>query len=99
MIEEEQRSVIVPFDAEGERLLKALAAIEKPPRDIMQTLQRHVVTLRDWPFAALKVACAVQPVGRHADIWQLVPSESLYRDDLGLTSDDPTFRAAGDNIV
>ena len=99
MIEEEQRSVIVPFDAEGRELLDQLAAIEKPPREIMRPLQRHVVTLWDRPFCALVAAGSVQRVGRHEDIWELVPTKSLYRDDLGLTSDDPTYRSATDNII
>jgi CRISPR-associated endonuclease/helicase Cas3 len=97
MIEEEQRTVIVPFDEDGRRLLRGLAAAERPPREIMRKLQRHVVTLRDRPFASLVVAGAVQKVGQHDGLFQLV-NERLYRDDMGLTFDDPTFRAAEDSI-
>ena len=98
MIEDGQQAVIVPFDDVAKDALRTLRHAPCPPRDVMRRLQRRTVSLRDGSFRALLTAGAVQPVGTHDDIFELV-STQLYDDYLGLTSDDPTFREADDNVV
>jgi CRISPR-associated endonuclease/helicase Cas3 len=99
MIDDESEPVLIPFDDEARRLLGVLRAFEdRPPRDVMRKLQSYVVGLRTRELAGLVASGAVQPVGRHERLFELV-AEGLYRADVGLLFEDPTERSPTSNIV
>ena len=99
MIDDESEPVLIPFDDEARRLLGALRSFEdRPPRDVMRKLQSYVVGLRTRELAGLVASGAVQTVGRHERLFELV-AEGLYRGDVGLGFDDPTMRSARSNVV
>jgi len=98
MIDDEAEPVLIPFDDEARRLLAALRAADRPPREVMRGLQQYFVGLRRPQLATLLATGAVQLVGLHEAIYELV-SENLYLDDIGLVFDDPTARSIEDNII
>lgn len=99
MIDDASDPVLIPFDDEARRLIGVLRSLEdRPPRDVMRKLQSYVVGLRTRELAGLLASGAVQAVGRHERLFELVATE-LYSDDVGLLFDDPTARSAKSNIV
>jgi CRISPR-associated endonuclease/helicase Cas3 len=99
MIDDESEPVLIPFDNEARRLLGVLRSFEdRPPRDVMRKLQSYVVGLRTRELAGLVASGAVQPVGRHERLFELVAGD-LYREDVGLLFEDPTTRTAASNIL
>jgi geranylgeranyl pyrophosphate synthase len=64
--------------AEARRLLGALRSFEdRPPRDVMRKLQSYVVGLRTRELAGLVASGAVQTVGRHERLFELVAGGAL----------------------
>lgn len=99
MIDDESEPVLIPFDDEARRLLDVLRSIDnRPPRDVMRKLQSYVVGLRARELAGLVASGAVQKVGAHERLFELV-ARDLYRKDVGLVFEDPTQRTAESNIV
>ena len=100
LIEDGMLPILIPFDADARRLLKDLATTERIG-DVARRLQPYVVQVPPGQFARLYGAGVVQPVAPQRfgeQFWALV-SDSLYRLDVGLTWDDPTYRAAEANII
>ncbi len=99
MIEDESEPVVIPFDDEARRPLCFLRTLDdRPPRDVMRKLQSYVVGLRTRELAGLVASGAVQPVGRHERLFELVASD-LYRENVGLVFEDPTTRTAESNVI
>jgi CRISPR-associated endonuclease/helicase Cas3 len=100
LIDDGMPPILIPFDADARLLLKDLATTERVG-EVARGLQPYVVQLPPGQFARLCAAGAVQPVAKHRfgeQFWELA-SDSLYRPDVGLALDDPTYRAAEANII
>jgi CRISPR-associated endonuclease/helicase Cas3 len=100
MIEEGMMPVIVPFDVEAEELA---ARLHVAPRvgAIARKLQRYVVQIPPKALAALLAAGSVAEVAppESEQRFHVLTNKGLYRDDVGLTWDDPTWREAEALIV
>ncbi|MGH6942823.1 MAG: CRISPR-associated helicase Cas3' [Geminicoccaceae bacterium] len=100
LIEDGMLPILIAFDDEARRLLKDLETTERVG-EVARGLQPYVVQVPPGQFACLCAAGVVQPVARERfgeQFWALV-NESLYRPDIGLTWDDPTYRTAEANII
>ena len=101
LIETSMVPVIVPYagiNGGGEvvnDLLEKLE-IEERPGQIARQLQPYTVEVPSHARSALRQAGAVAPVreDRFGDQFMLLTNKYLYRQDVGLTWDDPTFRQA-----
>jgi CRISPR-associated endonuclease/helicase Cas3 len=95
MIEDAMAPVIVPWDQEALALVRAL---EHAPRigGIARRLQPYTVGVPRPVRASLVAAGAVQPVRQddHPDQFAVLANMGLYRHDVGLTWDDPSFMDA-----
>jgi CRISPR-associated endonuclease/helicase Cas3 len=100
LIEDGMLPILIPFDAEARRLLKDLQTTERVG-EVARRLQPYVVQVPPGQFARLCAAGVVQPVApqRFGEQFYVLVNESLYRPDVGLTWDDPTYRAAEANII
>jgi CRISPR-associated endonuclease/helicase Cas3 len=100
LIEDGMLPILIPFDRRSRHLLGKLRHAERAGR-LARALQPYVVQLPPGQFNRLRADDAVQPVARDRfgeQFWELV-NESLYHRDIGLTSSDPTYRAAEANII
>ena len=107
LIETPMRPVIIPYSSSGangrrttnaktaSRLLDKLAWVERAG-GIARDLQPYVVQVPPFVRNALLTAGAVTHVQeeRFADQFAVLANTDLYRPDVGLTWDDPTFRSA-----
>ena len=100
LIEDGMLPILIPFDANARRLLKELETTERVG-EVARCLQPYVVQVPPGQFARLCAAGVVQPVApqRFGEQFCALVSDSLYRPDVGLTWDDPTYRAAEANII
>jgi CRISPR-associated endonuclease/helicase Cas3 len=94
-IEDLMTPIIVPIDPTAEESLKALEHADRPGRHARR-LQRYTVGLPPRALSALIAAQAARVVREDAFGEQFVALAdlSLYRGDVGLTWDDPTFLLA-----
>ena len=106
LVETAMRPVIVPYSSSSSRgavdnaktvksLLDKLERAERPGR-IARDLQPYVVQVPPFVREALLAADAVTHVRaeRFADQFFVLTNTDLYRPDVGLAWDDPTFREA-----
>ena len=84
---------------EVEKLLDELRWVKYPGR-IARHLQPYVVTIPQYVRNALRAAGAVEVIREEdfAEQFVVLSNRDLYRDDVGLMWDDPTFREAEANI-
>lgn len=87
-----QIPVIIPFDDDARGRIKQLEFSEGAA-GIARQLQRYIVQIPRRAYEALSKAGAVQPIqpSRWGDQFVQLTNEGLYRPDVGLTWDDPTF--------
>jgi CRISPR-associated endonuclease/helicase Cas3 len=100
LIEDGMLPILIPFDADARTLLKNLGTTDRVG-ETARGLQPYVIQVQPGQFAGLRTAGVVQPVAPHRfgeQFWALV-SEGLYREDVGLTWDDPAYRGAEENVV
>jgi CRISPR-associated endonuclease/helicase Cas3 len=100
LIEDGMLPILIPFDDRARALLKELMSADQVG-EIARRLQPYVVQVPPGQFARLCGAGVVQRVAPERfgeQFWMLV-SESLYRDDVGLTWEDPSYRSAEANII
>jgi CRISPR-associated endonuclease/helicase Cas3 len=94
IIEDGMKAVLIPFDADAERLITKLKVADDVGR-LARKLQPYIVNVPDKAFRELRRTDAVQPVNEARFGEQFCKLEApLYRDDVGLLWDDPTFRDA-----
>ena len=98
MIDETMDPVIVPWDARAEDALDRLAHAERPPRDVLRTLQQYVVPIPTKDRAALIATGAAVTVGpnRNGNTFVRLPDLAMYDPMMGLQLLDRTAEA---NIV
>ena len=87
VIRDGQESIIIPWNEEGERLVGALRYAEYPG-GLLRRLQRYVVQV---PPQVLSLLVAVGSVEKVQERFNVLINMDLYRDDLGLCPEDPTF--------
>jgi hypothetical protein len=92
--------VLIPFDDEVRQLLEELETTERVG-EIARRLQPYVVQIYPIQLARLCGPGVVQPVApeRFGEQFCALVRKSLYRDDVGLTWDDPSYRSAEENIL
>jgi CRISPR-associated endonuclease/helicase Cas3 len=101
LIENEMESLVVPWrdgqdpDDDARSLIRELRQTNFP-FSTARKLQRYTIQVYRRTLAKLQAAGVVETV---ADRFHILINDSLYRDDLGLCSEDPTFREQEDNIV
>jgi CRISPR-associated endonuclease/helicase Cas3 len=100
LIEDGMLPILIPFDALAGTLLKDLETTERVG-GTARSLQPYVVQVPPGQFARLCAAGVVQPVAPHrfGEQFCALVNESLYRDDVGLTWDDPSYRSVEANVV
>jgi CRISPR-associated endonuclease/helicase Cas3 len=100
MIEEGMMPVVVPLDAEAEGLVGDLHVAPRVGA-IARKLQRYVVQIPPKALCSLLAAGSVAEVAPPGSEqrFHVLTNKGLYRDDVGLTWDDPTWREAGALIV
>ena len=96
MIEDTMGPIIIPYDDAARRLVQALEHAPHIGR-IMRGLQAYTVGVPRRVRAALIASGAVMPFRQmdFPDQFALLANMDIYRADVGLTWDDPTFRTAG----
>lgn len=101
MIETTMSPVIVPYrglsgdDSAADRLIDDLERVERPGR-LARRLQPYMAQVPERTLGALRAAGAVKLV-RESEFgaqFAVLRNADLYRCDIGLTWDDPTFRDA-----
>ena len=95
LIDNNQRSVIIPRDDEARRAIQDFAfAIS--PGGIARKLQLYTVQVPHNGFRALEKVGAIAPIepDKFNDQFMLLVNEDLYDDALGLNWSDPTFMRA-----
>jgi CRISPR-associated endonuclease/helicase Cas3 len=102
IIADGMETLIVPYrppcipreQSEVEALMNELRD-DGPSASLARQLQQYTVQV--WPrtLAGLLAAGVVETV---ADAFLVLTNDSIYRDDLGLCPDDPTFRNQEDNV-
>ncbi|MCL7930334.1 CRISPR-associated helicase Cas3' [Halomonas llamarensis] len=95
LIDNNQRSVIIPRDDDARKAIKDLAFAISPGR-IARKLQLYTVQVPQNGFRALEKAGAIAPIepDKFNDQFMLLINEDLYDDALGLNWSDPTFMRA-----
>jgi CRISPR-associated endonuclease/helicase Cas3 len=94
LIENEMESLIIPYNEQARNLIRELRHTDFPAA-AARKLQRYTVQVYRSTLAGL---CAAGVVEIIEDRFQVLMNESLYRDDLGLCPEDPTFRDQEDNV-
>jgi len=94
IIKDGQQAVIVPQDKEATRLADSLGFAEHAG-GILRRLQRHTVQVHPRVLSSLIAGGAVEIV---AEKYVVLRNTDIYRDDLGLCPDDPTFREV-ENLI
>ncbi|WP_301585511.1 CRISPR-associated endonuclease Cas3'' [Halomonas alkaliantarctica] len=92
LIDNNQRSVIIPRDADARKAIKELA-FASSPGGIARKLQLYTVQVPHNGFRALEKVSAIAPIepDKFNDQFMLLVNEDLYHDALGLNWSDPTF--------
>jgi CRISPR-associated endonuclease/helicase Cas3 len=100
LVESAMLPVLIPFDDEVWQLLEELETTERVG-EIARRLQPYVVQIYPIQLARLRGPGVVQPVApeRFGEQFCALVRKSLYRDDVGLTWDDPSYRSAEENIL
>lgn len=94
LIEDENFSVVVPYDEQACKLIERLKFAEFPTAAIRK-LQPYVVQVRKWTFAGMVNAGVVETIKSQ---FYVLTNDSLYRDNLGLCPENFTFRNQEDNV-
>jgi CRISPR-associated endonuclease/helicase Cas3 len=99
LIENDMESLIIPWhdgsDDDTRDLIRELRHADFPA-SMARKLQRYTIQVYRRTLAGLRAAGVVETV---AERFYILTNDSLYRDDLGLCPEDPTFREQEDNIV
>nr|WP_295710647.1 CRISPR-associated helicase Cas3' [uncultured Halomonas sp.] len=95
LIDNNQRSVIIPRDDDARKAIKDLA-FATSPGGIARKLQLYSVQVPHNGFRALEKVGAIAPIEpvKFNDQFMLLVNEDLYDDALGLNWSDPTFMRA-----
>ncbi len=93
-IENEMGPIIVPYDDQARRLIRELR-VTAFPASVARRLQRYTVQVYRRTLAHLRAAHVVETFD---DRFHVLANESIYREDLGLCPEDPTFREQEDNM-
>ncbi len=99
LIENDMESLIIPWhdgpDDDTRDLIRELRHTDFPA-STARKLQRYTIQVYRRTLAGLRAAGVVETV---ADRFHILTNDSLYRDDLGLCPEDPTFREQENNIM
>ena len=103
MIEGGMEPVIIPYNDTARRLLAELAEAERPGR-LARKLQPYIVNVPRGPFQELQRIGRVVPVQKYRFQGQFMrltdeARQEVYKEDLGLDWNDPTFRKIESGIV
>lgn len=99
IIDDVQASVIVPYDADAERILSRVAAMELPRADDLRRLQQYSVSIPQRDRNAWLASGVLRPVHpRLADGLLRFGDKAHYREDTGVDLQAPERRDSGSNI-
>lgn len=87
LIEDKTESIVIPWDDKAKDLISSLRHSEYP-MSVFRKLQRYTVQAYPDVLRSLEIAKVVERV---QDQYCVLIHKDLYRDDLGLCPEDPTF--------
>lgn len=100
LIDEAMDPVLIPYDADAEAALRALAQSEFPPAGTLRKLQQYVVPVpKQVRTAMLARGDAVVVREDYGDQFVRIPDMKLYDEALGLMLERITDRSSEDNII
>jgi len=94
LIEDVTKPIIVPYDRPAEELLQAVRSFDFPS-SLARKLQRFTVQVYPRVSDSLVNAGAVEILH---DRYPVLANTDLYRDDLGLCAEEPTFHSP-ENLI
>jgi CRISPR-associated endonuclease/helicase Cas3 len=100
IIKDGMKPVIIPFDEDARALIAELEKAERVS-EIARKLQPYLVNVPPKDLDALLRAGSVQPIASYRfenQFCALVKNRDLYRDDIGLLWNNPTFRDIESNM-
>jgi len=94
-ISDGMKPVVIPFDENAKRLIKALDYHERPAT-LSRQLQKYTVSIcpREWDRLL-----DMESIELKAGMFPILRDEMLYRNDIGLCADDPLKRDAEDLVI
>ncbi|MBA3017893.1 MAG: CRISPR-associated helicase Cas3' [Proteobacteria bacterium] len=95
IIEDGAESIIIPWNEEAEKIISGLRYSEYPA-SFARKAQRYAVQV--YPKVLGSLVCAGSVECMH-DQYCVLTNMDIYRDDLGLCPEDPTFHKVGNLIV
>ena len=100
MIDDRQETVIVPYGAEAEAVLRRVAAVDRPARDDLRKLQQYAVSIPQREWKAWLAAGVLRPVHPAlGDALLRFEDRAHYREETGVDLREPERRDAGLNII
>lgn len=96
MIKDNMGPIIVPWDEEAEVIIRNLAYAKHPGRFTRQ-LQRYTIQVPPNVISVLNASGSVEAIGEDGQ-FTVLRNMDIYRDDLGLCPEDPTFHEV-ENLI
>lgn len=99
LIDDVMQPVVVPWNTEAEAALRAAAAADSLPRDVLRKLRQFTVSIPQAPYNAWLAAGVIVPV--RPDLGGALVrfvDRGPYRDNIGVDLLNPLWRQAEDNI-
>ncbi len=93
IIDDAMESIIIPYDEEAKKIIRQ-TRYSPIRRNLMRKSQRFAVQIHPQALTKLEGIS----VERIQDRYLVLTNTDLYRDDVGLTYDDPAFRKIENNI-
>ena len=87
-IKDYMKPVIIPFDDEARDLIRSLDFADYPAA-LSRKLQKFTVSIPPWQWEKL---LAIGSISMKGDIFPVLVDEGLYKNDTGLSADDPAER-------
>lgn len=94
IIENNMEPIIIPYNDEAQSIIEKLRYAEFP-RSLARKAQRYSVQVYPQVLAKLTSAGAIDVIN---ECYNVLINEDLYKENVGLDSDEPTFRDIENNI-
>ena len=100
MIDDRQETVIVPYDAGADAVLRRVAAVDRPARDDLRKLQQYAVSIPQREWKSWLAAGVLRPVHPAlGDALLRFEDRAHYREETGVDLREPERREALTNII
>ena len=96
LIKDSLETLIIPWNKEAERIIQSLRYTEYPAKFVRQ-IQRFTIQVHPRILISLEAYGSVERFGEDGE-YPVLQNMDLYRDDIGLCPDDPTFHEV-ENLI